>query len=353
MKSRSMGQSIGLGIARFGISTALAFGLTAGPAQAQIKIVFNSFAPPTFVINQGMIDAWAKNVARVTEGRVIVEIPATSLAPPQQQWETVTQGVADGAYIFNAFAQKRLLLPQIAHLPFGTPSAEAQGIALWRTYKKFFEPANEYDGVVFLGFFGSPAAHLWSMDKAKPIVVADDLKNVKTWSLPGDQARALEKLGAVIVSGPAVRSYEIISKGLVQAYGGQTYDFSYSFNIAQYATSVTHVPGGMGSAAFSVFINKDKWNSIPKRDQDLIMSVSGEELAKLGRVWDTRDNEARERMKREGKVSMTTASGALLNDLRKTWAFLEEEWIANAATRKIDGRAALKYYFDLTKELAR
>src|SRR5690606_1856647 len=100
-----------------GIAAAVAIGVASGSAQAQIKIVFNSFAPPTFVINQGMIDVWAKNVEKVTEGRVVVEIPATSLAPPQQQWEMVTQGVADGTYIFNAFALKRLLLPQIAHLP--------------------------------------------------------------------------------------------------------------------------------------------------------------------------------------------------------------------------------------------
>ena len=120
----------------------LAVALGASAAQAQIKIVFNSFAPPTFVINQGMIDVWAKNVERITEGRVKVEIPTTSLAPPPQQWEMVTQGVADGAYIFVGFAQKRLLLPQIATLPFGTPTATAQAVALWRTHKKFFEKAS-------------------------------------------------------------------------------------------------------------------------------------------------------------------------------------------------------------------
>jgi TRAP-type C4-dicarboxylate transport system substrate-binding protein len=300
-----------------------------------------------------MIDAWAKRIEKVTEGRVVVEIPPTSLAPPQQQWEMVTQGVADGTYIFNAFAQKRLLLPQVAHLPFVTPNATAQGIALWRTYKKFFEAANEYEGVVFLGYFSAPAGHLWSMDRDKPIVTVNDLKNIKTWSLPGDQARALEKIGAVVVSGPAVRSYEIISKGIVNAYGSHSYDSAYSFNVAQYATSVTEIPGGMGAASFSVFMNKDKWNSIPKRDQDLIMSISGEELAKYGKVWDDREHAAREKMKQEGKVKMTLASDALMGDLRKAWSFLEDEWVANADSRKVDGRAALKYLIDQIKELTR
>lgn len=330
-----------------------ALSLASAAPSAQTKIVFNSFAPPKFVINQGMIDVWAKKVGEVTEGRVVVEIPATSLAPPQQQWEMVTQGVADGAYIFNAFAQKRLLLPQIAHLPFGTPSAVAQGVSLWRLHKKYFEQANEHEGVVFLGYFGAPPGHLWSMDAAKPIRAVSDLKNVKTWSLPGDQARAMDKLGAVVVSGPAVRSYEIISKGIVQAFASQSFDSAYSFNVAQFATSVTEIPGGMGSAAFSVFLNKAKWDSILKRDQDLILSISGEELAKLGKVWDERETAARERMKSEGKVKVIAASDALLSDLRKAWAFIEEEWVANAATRKVDGKAALKFYFDTVKELAR
>jgi TRAP-type C4-dicarboxylate transport system substrate-binding protein len=293
----------------------LAFGLSASAAQAQIKIVFNSFAPPNFVINQGMIDVWAKNVERVTEGRVKVEIPATSLAPPPQQWEMVTQGVADGAYIFLGFAQKRLLLPQIATLPFGTPNATAQAVALWRTHKKFFEKANEASDVVLIGYFGSPAAYLWSADK--PITSATDLKDVKTWSLPGDQGRALAALGAVIVPGPAVRSYEIISKGIVQMWGGHNFDGSASFNTTQFAKAVTIVPGGIGAAAFAVFLNKAKWDSIPKRDQDLIMSVSGEEIAKLTKVWDNREAAAHERAKKEGRLVIVPASDRLMADLRR------------------------------------
>jgi TRAP-type C4-dicarboxylate transport system substrate-binding protein len=333
------------------LAAVLAVALGASAAQAQVKIVFNSFAPPNFVINQGMIDVWAKNVERVTEGRVKVEIPSTSLAPPQQQWEMVTQGVADGAYIFVGFAQKRLLLPQIATLPFGTPTATAQAVALWRTHKKFFEVANEHAGVVLIGYFGSPAAYIWSA--GKPFTSVDDLRDVKTWAPPGDQGRALAALGAVIVSGPAVRSYEIISKGIVVAWGGHNFDGSAAFNTTQFAKAVTVIPGGMGSAAFAVFLNKAKWDSIPKRDQDLIMSVSGEEIAKLTKVWDDREAAAYARTKAEGKLQIITPSDKLMADLQKSWAFLQDEWVANANTRKIDGKAALKYYLDTVKELSK
>jgi TRAP-type C4-dicarboxylate transport system substrate-binding protein len=337
---------------RIAAAAGLSACLAAGAAHAQTKIVFNSFAPPNFVFNQGMIDVWAKKVGEITEGRVVVEIPATSLAPPQQQWEMVTQGVADGAYIFNAFAQKRLLLPQIAHLPFVTPSAVAEGVALWRTHKKFFEAANEYEGVVLIGFFGSPPPYMWSMKEGHQIVAIDSLKGVKTWSLPGDNSRAMDKLGAVIVSGPAVRSYEIISKGIVDAYVGHNYDGGQSFNVTQFATSVTEIPGGIGSASFSIFLNKDKWDSIDKRDQDLIMSISGEALARSGSIWDDREKTAREKAKSEGRLEILTASDQLMADLRQAWSFLEDEWIANANSRGVDGKAALEFYKQTVAEIA-
>jgi TRAP-type C4-dicarboxylate transport system substrate-binding protein len=211
--------------------------------------------------------------------------------------------------------------------------------------------ANEHEGVVFLGYFGSPAAYLWSVDK--PFAAVNDLKGVRTWAPPGDQGRALAALGAVIVSGPAVRSYEIISKGIVQAWGGLNFDGSASFNTTQFARAMTIIPGGSGSAMFAVFINKTKWDSIPKRDQDLIMSVSGEEIAKLSKAWDDREAAAYARAKQEGRVQITTASPELVADLKKAWAFLQDEWIANAAKRNVDGRAALKFYFDTVTELSK
>ena len=181
----------------------------------------------------------------------------------------------------------------------------------------------------------------------------NDLKDVKTWAPPGDQGRALAALGAVIVSGPAVRSYEIISKGIVAAWGGHNFDGSASFNTTQFAKAVTIIPGGSGSAAFAVFLNKAKWDSIPKRDQDLIMSVSGEEIAKLTKIWDDREAAAFARAKQEGRLQITTASPQLMADLQKSWAFLQNEWAANAATRNVDGKAALKYYLDTVKELSK
>jgi len=48
--------------------------------------------------------------------------------------------------------------------------------------------------------------------------------------------------------------------------------------VVKYAT---FFPGGFYSSAFGFFMNEDKWNALPKQDQDALLSVSGEVLARL------------------------------------------------------------------------
>ena len=84
-----------LGFART-LSTALLFGLVSLDATAQTTILFNSYEPPAGA-NRRVVEAWGKDIDRVTEGRVKLQFPPSSLAPPNQQWQVVLQGVADGA----------------------------------------------------------------------------------------------------------------------------------------------------------------------------------------------------------------------------------------------------------------
>ena len=70
---------------RIGLKAALLFAvpalLVAGPATAETKLLFNNFVPETHPITK-ILKAWAGRVAKVTEGRVVIEFPAASLAPP-------------------------------------------------------------------------------------------------------------------------------------------------------------------------------------------------------------------------------------------------------------------------------
>ncbi|MGD9944275.1 MAG: hypothetical protein AB7S98_13665, partial [Burkholderiaceae bacterium] len=262
------------------------------PASAQTTLLFNRYVPPTHVISTDIIGAWARDVERVTEGRVKVQFPPDSLAPPPGQWELVTQGLADGAFIQTAFAARRLPLTQLADLPFSAWSVEATAVALWRTHEKFFKPRDEHKGVVFLGYFSAPGGQIFSLTD-KPITSVGDLKNLKMWSLPNLPARLLDRMGASVVPGPATRIHEIVSKGVVDAHASIGYHTLVSFHAAPYTKSATEIPGRMNASSFSVFLNQAKWNSISTKDREAILSISGERLARHSRAWDVVEEQSR------------------------------------------------------------
>ena len=321
----------------------------AGPVSAAETILYNSFVPPKHIINTGIVHPWHDEIGRVTEGRVKVKRPAKNMAAPPRQFDLVTQGIADGAYIFNAFLQKRVPLVQLSLLPLIYTSAEAHAVALWRTYKKFFEAKNQYKGVVLLGFFAGTGGHMASLKD--PILSVEGLRRMKMWSLPAFPAKALKVLGVTVVPGPAVRIYPIVSRGTVDGFSGLPIGEAHRFKVSQFARSYTKIPGSVFAPTFSAFVSPQKWQKIAKRDRELIMSVSGEALARLSSSWDRGDVGADEQFEKMGG-EIHVASGSFLAALRKAWTPFHDEWVAEADELGVDGKAALAYFLSEAKTVA-
>ena len=92
----------------------------------------------------------------------------------------------------------------------------------------------------------------------------------------------------------------------------------------------TLFPGGFYSSAFGFFMNEDKWNKLAKEDQDAIMSVSGEALARLaGKAWDATDRAALEEMKKAG-IQIHEASPELVKGVQERAKAIEREVDAGA-----------------------
>jgi TRAP-type C4-dicarboxylate transport system substrate-binding protein len=310
-------------------------------ARAETKVLFSPFTPPGHIIFTGIVQPWAKDVERVTEGRVKITYPANSLAPPPAQWEMVTNGIADAAFIFNGFAQKRLPLINMAHLPFTTTTGEATSVALWRTYEKFFKKADEYKGVHLLGLFTHPGSELFSL--GQPIVKVSQIQGLKVWAAPGPPAEAMGKLGAAVVSGPAVRMYEIVSKGTVDAYVGIPYSDVKNFKLVPYTKAVTTIPGKIGGASFSMFMNEQTWSKISKKDQEAIDKVSGEMIARHAAAWDADDKVGMKELLDSG-AKQVPAPAEFLAELHEKLKFLEDNWLKDAAAAGVDGKAALAFF---------
>lgn len=316
---------------------------------ATTTILFNEFAPPPHILNKGVVGPWMKEVERVTHGRVKFQVPANNLAPPPRQMDIVETGIADGAYMFNGFLVKKAPLVQVSLLPGVTRSSRGSAVALWRTYQKFFAKAGEFKGVTLLGFLAVAPGEIYSL--TSPIRAVADFKGRKTWSLPGYTAKSIAALGAVVVPGPAVHMYEIISKGTVDAYAGVSVSSAKQFNVLKYAKSITLLPDKVQGPTFSMFLSKKKWASLSAADRKAIRSVSGEALARLCQSGDALEAKAREGLGKSGK-EVIKASPAFVDAVEKAWAPIQASWVASADKLGVDGKAALAYFKKVATEQA-
>lgn len=315
------------------------FGAT--PASAETKILFNRFVPVKHPFNTGMFEPWARDVEKATQGRVKVEFTTASLAPPPKQWNMVSKGIADAAMLANIFERNRLKLPPMAQLPFLGEKAEDRGKALWRTHVKFFAKANEYKGMKLVGLWTLPGATLFHGNK--PIRSIADFKNEKMWVIPGMPNKMVTEFGAVVVSVPGVKMFNVVSKGIVNGKVTSPYTMR-AFKTMPYIKYATFVPEGLHAVTFSLLLNQKKWKRLSKADKAAVDSVSGERIAvNAGRKTDSLDKVVAADAMKKG-IKFETASPAFVQAMKKKSAHFTEEWIATAKTRGVDGAAALAYF---------
>lgn len=314
---------------------------TAVPATAQTKLLFNRFVPVKHPFNTGMFEPWAKDVEKATNGRVKVEFTTASLAPPPKQWNMVSKGLADVAMLANIFERNRLKLPPMAQLPFLGDKAEARGRALWQTHVKYFAKANEYKGMKLAGLWTLPGAMFFHGQK--PIRSMEDLKNEKMWVIAGTPNKMVTEFGAVVVSVPGVKMFNVVSKGIVNGKVTSPYTMR-AFKTMPYIKHVTSVQGGLHAVTFSLIFNEKKWKRLSKADKAAIDSVSGERVAvNAGRKTDSLDKVVAADAKKKG-ITFEAASPEFVAAMKKSAAHFTTEWIATAKSRGVDGAAALAYF---------
>lgn len=318
-------------------------------ADATTTLVINAFLPPQHIFNVSVMKPWAADVERVTQGRVKIVFPPTSIGSPQQQWDVVKKRIVDGAYIFNGLIQNKASLVQLAHLPLGSSTAEGMSIALWRTYKKYFEQADEYRDVHLLALVVFPAGEIYGLHQ--PVTSLASIHGVKFWALPGVASTLMDRGGAGVVATPAAKMSELVAGGTVDGFAGIPEMDAARFNVLRYARYETPVPGGITAPGFSLFVNRRVWESIAPADRDAIEALSGEAFAHRMSALDTLNEASRAQAVAHG-LKLVEPTPAFVDSLRALAQPLDQQWLANAARLHVDGPAALGYYRSVAQQEA-
>jgi TRAP-type C4-dicarboxylate transport system substrate-binding protein len=322
--------------------------IAAQPALAQITLTYSSWVPPTHHLTLWQT-GWTKEVEKATSGRVkFQQLPKHPSAAPGT-FDAVRDGLMDLSYVTASYTPARHILPIMAELPGMGDTSEVNSVAYSRIHWKYFDQIGEYKGVKLLGVFTHGPGQIFT--KKTGIKTIADLQGLKIRTGGGVAEQVGNAIGAVAFVKPAPESFELLKSGVADGTFFPLEAFL-SFKLETVIGQVTEIPGGMYSSSFGMFMNQDKWNKLPKQDQEAIERLSREHLARsAGKSWDAADAKSRDAAEK-ARVPIVRASPALQAEIRKRSEPLIEDWIAKANAKGVDAPKVLAEFRAELKKVA-
>jgi len=321
--------------------------LAAPIASAQTTLTMSSWVGPNHLLTKDILVVWAASVEKATNGRVKLQMLPKHPSAAPGTFDSVRDGLVDVSYVTASYTPARHPLPLLAELPGAGTTGEINSVAYSRIHWKYLNQANEYKGVKLLGVWTHGPGQMFTVKKQVTSVA--DLAGMKIRSGGGISEAAAKALGASPLVKPAPESYELLSSGVADGTFFPSESIK-SFNLDKIVKYATYFPGGFYSSSFGFFMNQEKWDKLPKQDQDAILAVSGEVLARLaGKAWDAADKAAFDAMK-TANVEVIEASPAFVADVKKRTEPLAQDWIKSANAKGVDGA---KVYAEFHEELKR
>jgi TRAP-type C4-dicarboxylate transport system substrate-binding protein len=309
--------------------------LWAGGSSAQvIRLTLADQNPPQGWGPIHALQPWIKRVEEATKGRVQIQVyPSQTLAKGPDSWNAVKSGVADIAWCFHGYWADMTPLSDVITLPFlPVPSAEKGSEVLWKLYEKIPAIQQEYKDVKVLMLWTSTPYFLATAKKQ--VRTLEDLKGLKIRVVGGPPTDQMRALGAVPTAVPMPDNYMALDKGVIDGMGAP-WEAVEGFRLYEVLKYYTMVP--LSAVYFSMSMNKQKWDSLPKDVQQQIMSVSGLEGSRFwGRnFFDTAETGAMARIK-TGNFAFERYEVPAAEAAR--WRKLGGEPLWNNWVKKMEGR---------------
>jgi TRAP-type C4-dicarboxylate transport system substrate-binding protein len=332
------------------VVTTVLLGLLAAarPAAAQTTLTMSSWVSPQHHLTANVLQVWANDVEKATNRRVkFAMLPKHPSAPPGT-FDAVRDGLVDLSFVTASYTPARHILPLLPELPGGGDTALVNSVAYSRIHWKYFQKVGEYRGVKLLGVFTHGPGQMFTK---KPVAGIGDVQGLKIRTGGGVAEQVAKALGASAFVKPAPESYELLSSGVADGVFFPL-ESIISFKLDTVLEQATLFPGGMYSSAFGFFMNEEKWNKLPKQDQEAIEKLSGEYIARLaGNSWDEADRKGMDALKKSG-VKIVHANPAFVAEVKKRSAPIVEEWVKQANAKGVDAAKILAEFQDELKKVA-
>ena len=286
-------------------------------------------------------DTWCKEVEKRTNGRVkVTHFPGATLTPPVQTYDSVVKGIADVGLSFCSYTRGKFPLTEAVDLPLGIKSG-LHGTKMANEYFKKFKP-KEFDEVKVAYLATSPPHFLFTK---KSVNNMEDLRGLKIRST-GTSAKVVQALGGAPVGMPMGEAYDALSKGVAEGIVCP-YEPMKGFNLAETVNFCAQYDQVYANVSF-VAINKAKWNSISKADQQVIEKINEEWAERQAKLWDELNAEAKEVFTQKGGKTIM-----LSKEENARWSArlrpILDEYVKTMKEKGLPGEEALKFCLDYLK----
>ncbi len=322
--------------------------VAAQPALAQTTLTMSSWVSPTHHITAVVLQGWANEAEKVTNGRVKFQMLPKHPSAPPGTFDAVREGLVDLSYVTASYTPARHIMPMLPELPGAGDTALVNSVAYSRIHWKHLHKVGEYKGVKLLGVFTHGPGQMFTK---RPVHNINDVQGLKIRTGGGVAEAVAKALGTSAFVKPAPESYELLKSGVADGVFFPM-ESIISFKLDTVLEQATLFPGGMYSSAFGFFMNEEKWNKLPKQDQDAIDKISGEWIARhAGQSWDEADKKGLEVLKKSG-VKIVNADPAFVAEVKKRSAPIIEDWVQKASAKGVDAAKILAEFREELKKVA-
>lgn len=244
------------------------------------------FFPGTHPAETEFVQVWADRIEDATNGRVtITSYPGGTLIGAAETYNQVKEGVADLGLSCFAYTRGQFPVLEAFELPGVTyKNSKAASMVAWEGIKQL-SPEEVQDTKLLMVIATGPG----DLFTTTPVRSLEDIQGLEIRAT-GLSAKTIEALGGTPVGMPQSETYEALSKGIVKGNLSPV-EVLKGWNHAEVTEYITKTPF-LYNTLFFVTMNLDKWNSIPKDLQDIIIETTETFHEEIGiGLWDMQ-NEA-------------------------------------------------------------
>lgn len=291
------------------------------------------FFPATHPAETQFISVWAERIESATDGQVkITSYPGGTLVGATETYNQVVAGVADMGLSCFSYTRGQFPVLEAFELPGITyDNSKVASMVAWEGIKQL-NPEEVQDTKLLMVIATGPG----DLFTTTPVRNLDDLQGLEIRAT-GLSAKTIEALGGTPVGMPQSDTYEALSKGIVKGNLSPVETLK-GWKHGEVTNYITKTPF-LYNTLFFVTMNLDKWNSMPKKLQDIIVEITETFHQEVGiGLWD---------MQNEAGMDFANEQGMEVIDLSadetEIWISkvigIQDEYIENMKSADLDDTA--------------